>query len=110
MIDNYLIKNLKLELHPNKSKIIKLNKGLNLLGYRVFYYYKLLRKNNIRKFEKKFNQKMELYKNGEIIYEDFINSLHGWFGYAIWANTYKLRINIIKTIDCSLKNKKQIII
>ncbi|MBI3035680.1 group II intron reverse transcriptase domain-containing protein [Candidatus Woesearchaeota archaeon] len=110
--NKFLTQNLKIELHPEKSKIIRLDRGINLLGYRVFYYYKLLRKSNIRKFEKKFNQKMELYRNGEIIYEDIINSLRGWLGYAMWANTYKLRTNIIKIIDHSLKiqNNKSLII
>ena len=52
-ISKYL-KNLKLELHPDKSKIIALRDGITLLGYRVFYHYKLLRKSNLRKFNKNF--------------------------------------------------------
>ena len=37
---NKYLNYLKLELHPNKSKIISLNNGVTMLGYRVFYYYK----------------------------------------------------------------------
>ena len=105
IIDNYLRKNLKLELHPNKSKIISLKNGMNLLGYRVFYHYKLLRKSNIRKFKRKFNEKLKLYEQGLLSYEDLIESLQGWFGYVMWANTYKLKTNIIKIIDNSLKTQ-----
>lgn len=54
LINNFL-KSLKLELHPEKSKVIPLHKGVNLLGFRVFYHYKLPRKSNIRKFERKLN-------------------------------------------------------
>ena len=76
-INNYLINNLKLELHPNKSKIISLRNGINLLGYRVFYYHKLLRKSNKRKFDRKFNEKLNLYGQRLLTYEDFIQSLQG---------------------------------
>src|SRR3989344_6812212 len=37
-IDNFL-KTIKLELHPDKSKIITIVKGFSLLGYRVFYHH-----------------------------------------------------------------------
>ncbi|MBS3114542.1 group II intron reverse transcriptase domain-containing protein [Candidatus Woesearchaeota archaeon] len=95
-INEYLIKNLKIELHPDKTKIMQLKNGINLLGYKIFYYHKLLRKSNKVKFERKFKQKLELYKNKSISYEDFIQSLQGWLGYAMWANTYKLRQTIEK--------------
>ena len=98
IINNYLRENLKLKLHPNKSKIISLRNGINFLGYRVFYHYKLLRKSNTRKFERKFNEKLKLYEQGLFNYENFIRNLQGWFGYAMWADTYKLRKNLLKQL------------
>ncbi len=94
-ISNFLTENLKIELHPEKSKIINLERGVNLLGYRAFYHHKLLRKANKRKFKRKFKEKSNLYKNKEISYEDFVQSLQGWLGYAMWANTYKLRKSLL---------------
>jgi len=94
-INKFLIENLKIELHSEKSKIIKMGKGINLLGYRIFYYHKLLRRTNKRKFKRKFKEKWDLYKNNEIFYEDFVQSLQGWLGYAMWANTYNLRKNLM---------------
>lgn len=93
-INEYLFKSLKIELHPDKTNIIKLKNGINLLGFRVFYYHKLLRKSNKRKFERKFKEKLDSYKNKSISHENFVQSLQGWLGYAMWANTYKLRKNI----------------
>ena len=55
LINNFLKQKLKLELHPEKSKVISLHNGVNLLGFKVFYHYKLPRKSNLRKFEKKLN-------------------------------------------------------
>jgi len=52
-INNFLKEKLKLELHPNKSKIIPLSKGIDFVGFRNFYYFKLLRKRNIVSMKKK---------------------------------------------------------
>ena len=98
IINKFLIERLKIELHHGKSKIIRLNSGVNLLGYRAFYYHKLLRKSNMRKFERNFNEKSQMYENGFLSHKDFIQGLQGWLGYAMWANTYKLRKKLLKQI------------
>lgn len=90
---------LKIKIHPDKSDITPLKNGLTFLGYRVFYYYKLLRKRNISRFRVKINKLLEKYKNKEIKKEDLLQLLQGWFGYTEWANTYKFRQEILKTID-----------
>ena len=90
-IEEFVYKKLKLELHPDKSNIFSLANGITFLGYRIFYHYKLLKKRNIRKFLKS----VEDYKNGLISEEKFIDCFKGWEGYAKWANTFKLRKEIL---------------
>ena len=90
---------LKLELHPSKSNIIFLGKGVTFLGYRIFYYYKLLRKSNLRKFKGDFEKKLKLYSEGQYSFEELSKSLEGWFGYAMWADTYKFKKRMIKDIS-----------
>ena len=43
-IDSFLRNNLLLTLHPDKSKIIPLRKGITFLGLRIFYHHKTLKK------------------------------------------------------------------
>lgn len=43
-VDNFLKKKLKIELHTQKSRIIFLSKGVDFLGFRNFYYPRLLKK------------------------------------------------------------------
>ena len=93
-IDKFLKEKLKLELHPDKSKIISLLKGINFVGFRNFYHYKLLRKRNIRKML----SVVKKYKNGQISKEKMIESFQGWNAYAKWANSFKLRKEIVKEI------------
>ena len=103
-ISNYL-KNLRLELHPDKSKITELRDGITFLGYRVFYHYKLLRKSNLRKFNNNFSKKLDKCKNGSMTKEKLKGSIQGWFGYAMWANTYKLRKNLTKVTNEIMNGK-----
>ena len=48
-IDEFLKTNLSLELHPDKSKIIFLPRGVEFLGLKVFPYHRLMKKRNRRK-------------------------------------------------------------
>src|SRR3989344_2979950 len=52
-INNFLRKELGLELHPDKSNIYSLSQGIDFVGFRNYYYYKLLRKRNIRKMRRR---------------------------------------------------------
>jgi len=101
-IDNFLEEELKLGLHPDKSKVIPLSRGIDFVGFRNFYYYKFLRKRNI----KKILVKIERYNNEEISKEKITESFQGWNAYAKWANAYKLRERFFKCINTIEKHGK----
>jgi retron-type reverse transcriptase len=94
-IDNFLREKLKIELHPQKSRIIKLSRGIDFVGFRNFYHYRLLRKRNINNMKRK----IEMLKLGLMPKDKFLESLQGWGAYAKWANTYKLRKSLIASIS-----------
>ncbi len=89
-IDRFLREKLKIELHPEKSKITSLSKGIDFVGFRNFYYHRLLRKRNIRNMI----NKVERYKMGGISKEKLLESFQGWQAYAKWADSFKLRKEI----------------
>src|SRR3990167_7615112 len=93
-IDIFLKKELKLELHKDKSKIISLSKGVDFVGFRNFYYSKLLRKRNI----KNILFKIQLHKKGEISKEKMLEIFQGFNAYAKWADSYMLRKEVVKRI------------
>ncbi len=103
-ISDFLLEHLGLELHKDKSKIKLIHSGIKMLGYRIFYYHKLLRKSNLRKFRKNFYEKLDLLTN-ILAYEELIKSLQGWFGYVVWADTFRLRNEILARIRESYKNR-----
>jgi len=98
-INSFLNNKLRLKLHPDKSKIQPLKNGTIFLGYKIFYHYKLLRKSNLRTFKERFNQNLRLCQNKSITFKKLIDSIIGWLGYSIHANTYFLRRQIISIIN-----------
>ena len=42
--------------------------------------------------------KIEKYKFGEISHEKILESFQGWNAYAKWANSFKLRREVVKKI------------
>jgi len=109
VLEEYLIKikkylkNLRLELHPEKSEIYPLRNGITFLGYRIFYNYKLLRKRNINHFLNKLKEKLQFYHQGLISKEQLESFLQGWFGYSKFANTYNFRKKIINSKNDTFK-------
>jgi len=93
-IDKFLREKLKLELHPQKSKICSLSRGIDFVGFRCFWHYKLLRKRNIRKMLFSVGR----YKNGEVSKEKILEIFQGWNAYAEWANSLGLRRMVISNM------------
>ncbi len=93
-ISKFLREELKLELHPDKSKITPLSKGIDFVGFRNFNYHRLLRKRNIRKMF----ATVEKYKNGDFSKEKMLEIFQGWQAYAKWADSFKLRKAVVREI------------
>ncbi|MBU0530716.1 MAG: reverse transcriptase/maturase family protein [Nanoarchaeota archaeon] len=92
------LKTIKLELHSEKSTVIPLHKGINFLGFRIFYHHKLLKKSNLRLFRKRLVELEESYICGEISKEKLLEKINGWMEYARQGNTHKLRKNYEKFV------------
>ncbi len=90
-INKFLKERLNIELHPDKSRIIPLDKGIDFVGFRNFYYFKLLRKRNIRNIF----LVVKSYKKKDISWEKLLEIFQGWQAYAKGADSFKLRKRII---------------
>ena len=99
-IGGFLKEKLKLGLHPQKSKVIPLSQGIDFVGFRNFWHYRLVRRRNIRKMQKR----LDFLKNREISYWKLMESYQGWQAYVKWSNSFNLRRKILKEIQ---KGKKE---
>ena len=98
-INFFLQDKLRLQLHPLKSKIMSLAGGIFFLGLRLFPHHRLLKKSNLRKFTKKYQQLSFQYLQKSMSYDHLYNFMEGWIAYAKIANTYKLRKNILSNFE-----------
>ena len=110
VIDKFLREKLDLKLHPDKSQILKLEKGIGFLGFRIFYHHKLLARKNMRRFEKKMEGIKHEYSEGKIDREKVIERLEGWLAYASHANTHKYRKRLTSKFNCSFPARQEMTI
>ena len=93
-IEIFLREKLKLELHPDKSRIINLSNGVDFVGFRNFYYFKFLRKRSIRKMKAKIN----LFNKNEISQDKFLEIFQCWNAHSNYSNNYYLVKKLIKKL------------
>lgn len=91
-IEDFLRQDLKLDLHPIKRKIFSSRSGIDFLGYFIRRYYKTLRFGNVRRLLKK----MDKYKQEGKWDQKKQCSMAAWIGYAGQADTYNLRVNLLR--------------
>ena len=110
IINNFLNNNLSLEIHPDKTKLNSVYKGIDFLGYYVKPQYTLTRRRITQNLKKKlyyFNQGFLLLetnckeeavaihnppKQEEL--ESICRSMNSLLGHITWSNSYNFRQNI----------------
>jgi len=90
-INGFLKQRLILELHEEESQVYPLHKGIALLGFRVFYHYRIPKRRNLLKLEKRMLNLKRLHEAGDVSAEEVAKSLEGWLAYAAQGNTFGLR-------------------
>ncbi|MBS3084318.1 hypothetical protein J4411_00185 [Candidatus Pacearchaeota archaeon] len=93
-IEIFLNEKMNLELHPDKSKISSLSQGIDFLGFKIFYYFKILKKRNL----KKILSKISYYQQGEICRDKILEIFKGWDSYAKWADAFEIRKCIFENL------------
>ncbi len=98
-INDFLKSTLKLDLHPEKSKVVELGHGVTFLGFRVFRKHRLLKKSNARRIWKRLEKFKEDYNANARSSSDGLLSLEGWLAYAKFADTYLLRTKVVSRFN-----------
>ncbi len=104
-INIFVKKRLLLEIHPDKSKIIPLYRGVEFLGIKIFPHHKLIKKRNLRKFKRKLDMSIYEYNEGFVDYDTIYDSVEGWHAYTKNANAHNITKNIIKIVEEQFKGE-----
>ena len=98
-IDNYLKQELELTVKDNWQVFPTAIRGIDFVGYRHFYGYKLLRKSTCKRFKKKMTAiKKKCDAGQKITYSEWCsaNSYKGWLK---WCDSYRLSQKYIAPIQ-----------
>ena len=97
-INEFLTTWLNLKLHPKKSWVFPPERGVDFLGYQIFYYYKLLKKGAVKRIKEKLKVLAETYNKEFIDLSEIYGSVVAWLGYSKHADTYKLRERLLENL------------
>ena len=86
----------RLKLHERKLFIKPTNAGLTFVGYRMWAQFRLLRKDNIRAFNRRVKWMRKAYSYGLIEWADIQPRLDSWIAHASHANSRKLIVRLSK--------------
>ena len=95
----FLKEKLDIALHPDKTKILTLDKGINFLGLRIYCHHKLLKKSNVRKFKNKLSRIIYNYDHKHADYDEIYDTIEGWIAHGKNADTYNLRNKILAPLN-----------
>ena len=96
----FLKDNLTLELHCQKTKIVSLSQGVDFVGFRNFYHFRLVRRRNIRKIKEKLLD----FQRGIIKQEEFLEIFNGWNAHAKWANSWNIKKNLASYLNANIES------
>ena len=106
----YLADNLKLKIKANWQVFPTAIRGVDFVGFRHFYGYKLLRKSTCIKFKRKMRFIRKKSEAGKMInYSEWCsgNSYGGWLK---WCDSFRLREKYVIPIQPALDNYYQNVI
>lgn len=88
VVQSFLKEKLKLQLHPNKVYIRKINRGIDFLGYVILPHYRRLRTKTKRRIFTKLRRRVTEYKAGLIGEESLKQSLNSFLGVLSHADAH----------------------
>lgn len=91
IVEEFLAKELDLELHPKKIIIRKFSSGVDFLGYIIFPKYILPRTKTKKRLIRKIKEKVDLYKAGKISSESLNQTIQSYYGFLSHSNSYKFK-------------------
>lgn len=89
---------LRLQLHDKKCQIAPVTQGTSFLGYRIFPTHRLLKRENVRRFQRRVRKMQAQFSREHITVEKVGQSMQSWIAHASHANTYGLRRKLLEDV------------
>lgn len=96
-IDEYLA-GLRLILHPHKTQVYSVEKGVPFLGFKVYPHYRTVLKPSTRRYRRFLRQKLSRLRTGGLSPEQLESGLNSWLGHIRWGQSQRLEHQIFSYI------------
>jgi len=100
-ITEFLNNALKLRLN-NKTQIFPVSqnngRALDFLGYRTWPTHKRIRKDSVKRMNKKMKKMARLYATGDIDHDYIKRRIVSWVGHAQYADSYRIRNKVLGSV------------
>jgi hypothetical protein len=81
---------LRLDLHPGKSRIYRVADGVTFLGWRIFPGHARLVRPNVIRFRARMRDMQTRYAQGSMTWEEVAQRIQAWLAHAAHGDTWKL--------------------
>ena len=88
---------LRLLPHPNKTHIHKVEKGVPFLGFRVYPAWRIVRKENVRRYRRFCDKKIEQ----QVSPQQIESGLNSWLGHVRFGQCKRLEYNVFWQVRAS---------
>jgi len=105
-IRRFLNDRLELRLHGEKSQIYSTSGGIKFLGFRLFFEYRRISSENLRRFRKRIKNFEYLFDNKQVTTPAVKDSVRCWVAHSKYANTIMLRKDILNQL---IRDKSRIV-
>jgi retron-type reverse transcriptase len=85
------LEGLRLQLHPSKSVIYRVEDGPRFLGFRVFPSHRRLARENVARMRRRLRQMQRDFARGHLEQDDVRRRIRSWIAHAGHGDTWKLR-------------------
>jgi RNA-directed DNA polymerase len=92
----HFLETLRLQIHQDKSVVFPCEEGIRFLGYRIFPAYRLLARENVRRFRRRMGWMQREFAAVRIVFDAIRPRIMSWIGHARHANTYRLRSDLFR--------------
>jgi retron-type reverse transcriptase len=89
------LQTLRLTIHEEKAQVFPTRDGVDFLGWRLFPYYRRLRRDNVRYAVRRLRTQQLAAARGELTLQRLKASVQAWIAHASHGNTYRLRCRIL---------------
>ncbi len=86
---------LRLTLHPHKAQVYPVKDGIDFLGWRIFPFYKRLRRDNLRYAVRRLRRQQAQVTAGELSFAKLTESVRAWVAHLKHGQTRQLRHTIL---------------